>query len=386
MAADAAARGIRSRDEEGEILLLTDEGDAPYDRPPLSKELLTGDVNEEGVLRATASVGVDVRTGVKVRRVDLDARQVVDDGGTRYPYRRLLLATGARPRRLTGPDDAVIYFRTLEDARTLLRHVKDGAAIGVVGGGFIGSEVSASLARRGCEVRQFFPEAAPMGLLLPNAFARLLATSLGKAGVDVNPGTEVLGVERSREGHRLLTDGGAVDTAFDVVVAGLGVTPAVGLAEQSGLEVEDGIVVDEHLCTSDPRVFAAGDVASFPVPWLGGRHRVEHEEHANESGLLAGQAMAGADVRYDPVPYVYSQVGPVTLEILGIPARGERWECASPEAPSGRGLAVCRDGEGAIVGVAVWNRPGRARRLKEALRESRNLGLDALAVAGGIEV
>lgn len=386
MTADAAARGIRSRDEEGEIILLSDERDAPYDRPPLSKELLTGEVGEEGVRRDTGSLGVDVRTGTRIRELDRTAQAVVDSKGNRYAYGRLLLATGARPRRLEGPDDGVIYFRSLEDARALLRKATEGASVGIVGGGFIGSEVAASLIQRGCEVHQYFPEAAPMALHLPDAFSRLLATSLEEAGVGVNSGVAVLGVERDKDGHRLITDGGDPGAAFDVVVAGLGVRPSTALAERAGLAVEDGIVVDERLRTSDPRVFAAGDVARFPVPWLGGRYRVEHEEHANESGLLAGQAMAGAEVHYDPLPYVYSQVGPVTLEILGIPARGGRWECRTPQDPSGRGLAVCRDDDGVITGVVVWNRPGRARRLKEVLRGSRTVGLDELLRVGGIQV
>lgn len=398
MTADAAVRGIRSVDEEGTILVLTDEPHPPYDRPPLSKGLWTGD-DEERIWRETGDVGARIRTGCRVESMDREAREVQIRGGERVGYERLLLSTGARPRTLNGPAaDQVIHFRTLEDFRALRHRVRQGGRLALVGGGFIGCELAGSLIRTSgaeseeypppeeMEIHLIYPESLPLERSLPGPFGELLARHLESVGVALHPGWAVsevgggpeqleLQVEPAKGTPDAETASLAGDRSrprpdmpagFDTVVAGLGVDPRVELAREAGLEVDEGIVVDASLRTADPRVFAAGDVARFPVPFLGGLHRVEHEEHANESGLTAGQAMAGQQVSYEPLPYVYSGVGPLTLEILGLPSPDDQVEAAPPGSPEGVGLArILR--EGRITGVLIWNRPGRAHRIRRRL-------------------
>lgn len=376
MAADAAARGIRREDPDGSILLLTSEPHPPYDRPPLSKGLWKGD-DEERIWRGTEELGVDLRTGVVVEELDRDSGTVRDSRGRTFGFERLLLATGARPRRLTGDDPGVLYFRTLEDFRRLRSSLEGADSVALIGGGFIGCELAASLAGRGLAVTQFFPEDGPMGLVLPVPFSEHLGRYLERHGVVVRSGSLVVGTRVEEGGVRLVLEEGGEVGPFSAVVAGLGVIPRDELAGEAGLAVDDGILVDESLCTGDDRIFAAGDVARFPVPFLGGRHRVEHEEHANESGVLAGRGMGGASALYDPLPYVYSGVGDLVLELVGLSEPGARWDWRTPSEPEGVGVAraVADD---RVVAALVWNRPGRASRIKQALRTDRELDLDAL--------
>ncbi len=393
MTADAAVRGIRSEDPKGTILLLSAESHPPYDRPPLSKGLWTGD-DEERIWRGTEDVGARVRTGCRAVSLDRERRRVATGDGDALKYRRLLLATGARPRLLEGSAaDQVIHYRTLDDFRALRTRLRAGGRLALVGGGFIGCELAGTLAQAShsddadLEIHLTYPESLPLERSLPAPFGELLARHLRDAGVRLHPGrlvTEVTGepdnlsLQWERAGgtaqsrpsagnDETASSPAGVDGNFRTVVAGLGVEPRVELAGEAGLEVADGIVVDRTLRTIDPRIFAAGDVASFPISFVGGRHRVEHEEHANASGMTAGRAMAGAEVDYDPLPYVYSGIGPLTLELLGLPSPDHQVEVTAPDAPEGRGLAVFRH-QGRTTGALVWNRPGRAHRIRKRLR------------------
>lgn len=388
MTGDAAVRGIRSEDQEGRIRLLSAEPHPPYDRPPLSKGLWKGE-SEERIQRETGDLEVDLRLNTRAVRLEADPPAVVDDSGTRHQARHILLATGARPRRLTGPDEGVIYFRTLDDYRNLRDRLQGCSRIAVVGGGFIGCEIAASLAvASDVEVHLVFPEEGPLGGKIPPPFHRFLAHTLDEMGVIVRSGVTVTGVHAQGDGcYRLETGGedsaseadpaggdhsgeketgalmGLPSISFDLVVAGLGVEPCVELAEEAGLEVEGGIVVDHGLLTSAPNIWAAGDVARFPLSLTGQREVLGHEEHANESGMMAGRAMAGASVHYDPLPYVYSGIGELTLELVGLPSEGDQVDVEAGQGPMDPGFArYHRDGR--TTGVLIWNRPGRAFRVK----------------------
>lgn len=366
MTADAAVRGIRSEDPEGQIRLLSAEPHPPYDRPPLSKGLWKGEP-EDRIHRETEDMQVDLRLNTRAVRLETDTPAVVDDSGTRHEARRILLATGARPRRLADSHEGVIYLRTLDDYRRLRAHLETAQRIAVVGGGFIGSEIAGSLAAASeAEVHLAFPEEMPLAGKIPPPFDRYLARTLEDMGVTLHSGVEVTGVEEDDRGHYHLQTGGAdpspdpgdtqLDVApvrekesralgtlpslpFDVVVAGLGVEPCVELAR------------------------AAGDVARFPLSLTGRREILGHEEHANESGMLAGRAMAGASVRYDPLPYVYSGVGELTLEVVGLPSAEDEVEVEAGAGPLDPGCArYFRNGR--TTGVLIWNRPGRAFKVK----------------------
>ena len=318
MTGDAAARGIRDHDPDGTIGLIGQEPDPPYSRPPLSKGLWQGK-DESTVWRGTADLGVDLHLGRRAVSVDRAARQVADERGETYRYEKLLLATGGRPRRLpgSGEDDGVVYFRHLPDYRRLRSLADGGASFIVLGGGFIGSEVAAGLRGTGSEVTMVFPEDGIAARVLPAALSESVNELYRSHGVELNPGELVSQVERDDGGFHVHLQSGRVLEA-DAVVAGLGIVPATEVAEAAGLEVSDGIVVDEYGRAGDTGdVYAAGDVARFPSSLLGTSIRVEHEDQANSHGRAVGANMAGADEPYRHQPFFYSDLFDLGYEAVG---------------------------------------------------------------------
>jgi NADPH-dependent 2,4-dienoyl-CoA reductase/sulfur reductase-like enzyme len=312
MTGHASAEGIRSVDASGSIVMLGDEPDAPYVRPPLTKGLWSG--QEEGSIRLPEVAGLELRTGTRVLAIDRAARRVALAGGETIGYERLLLATGGTPRRLPFGGDAVVYFRTVADFRRV-RELPIGKHVAIVGGGFIGSELAASLATAGYRVTLVFPEEGIGARIFPRDLSVHLVGSYAERDVEVRAQERVTGLEARGKKAVLRTDRGEIEA--DLVVAGLGIVPNDRLAAEAGLEVDDGIVVDEALRTADPAVFAAGDVARFSNPALG-RMRVEHEDNANRMGREAGRAMAGAEVAYRHLPFFYSDLFDLGYEAVGL--------------------------------------------------------------------
>lgn len=351
MTADAAVRGIRELDANDPIGLIGAETDPPYSRPPLSKALWKGEPLES-VWRKTADAGVDLHLGRRATTLDLHGKRVVDDRGTEYTFDKLLLATGGTPRRLQFGGEDVIYFRTLDDYRALRALAGQGKTFAVIGGGFIGSEIAAALAMQGCKVTMLFPEEGIGARLFPADLAGFLLDYYRAKGVDARPGERVTGVSRSGSQVTLDTKGGLRATV-DAVVAGLGITPNTDLAMAAGLEVDDGVVVDEHLRTTHPDVFAAGDVARFSVPALGRRIRVEHEDNALTMGRAAGRGMAGDASSYTHLPSFYSDLFELGYEAVGdMDPRGQT--VADWKEPFREGVVYyLRDGR--VRGVLLWN-------------------------------
>lgn len=312
MTAHAAAQGIRSVDPSGSLAMLTDEPDRPYARPPLSKGLWTGQ-KEEASVWLPAVDGMTVRTGTRVVAIDRAAHRVALEGGETVGYERLLLSTGGAPRRLPFGTEGIVYFRTLADYRRV-RALPAGKHVAVVGGGFIGSEIAASLATAGYRVTLLFPEEGIGARAFPKDLSLHLNDYYAQRGVDVRPGELLTGLARERDGFALRTD--RTQLRADLVVAGLGIVPNDGLAAKAGLAIDDGILVDETLRTSDRAIFAAGDVARFPI--LGETRRVEHEDNANHMGWEAGRQMAGADGAYRHVPFFYSDLFDLGYEAIGV--------------------------------------------------------------------
>ncbi len=313
MTGDAACKGIREQDPDGTITLVGAEPHPPYKRPPLTKGLWSGG-DEAKIWRGTDQLDVDLRLGRTIVSVDADARTAADDQGGTYRWERLLFATGGRPRRLPGvSDDDVVYFRTLDDYRHLRTLAGDGARFVVVGGGFIGSEIAAALATNGCHVTMVFPGRGICARLFPAELSDFVTGYYGEKGVEVLAGETVTGVE----GGTVVMSGGA-ELHVDGVIAGLGIEPNTELAASMGLPVDDGIVVDE-LGRAGGRddVFAAGDVARFPLTALGHAARVEHEDHANTHGAAVGANMAGAGTPYDHLPFFYSDLFELGYEAVG---------------------------------------------------------------------
>lgn len=351
MTADAAAHGIRELDPDGPVVVVSDEADPPYNRPPLSKALWKGDALES-IWRKTNLAATTLRLGRAIVALDLKARTATDDGGERYEFEKLLLATGGAPRRLPFEAEGVIYFRGLADYQALRDLTEKGRRFTVIGGGFIGSEIAAALAMNGKQVTMVFPDAAIGSRVYPPDLAHFLVEYFREKGVEVLPEDAVTAARKAAGRWTLATQAGRQLDA-DGVVAGLGITPNTALAEAAGLKTQNGIEVDAFLRTADPNVYAAGDVASFHSPALGKRIRVEHEDNANVMGRLAGRNMAGANDAYDHLPAFYSDLFELGYEAVGeVDAHLETLQ--DWKTPFREGVVYYLR-EGRVRGVLLWN-------------------------------
>ena len=346
MTGDMAAKGIREHDSEGSITMIGAEPNPPYKRPLLTKGLWQGAPEEK--LWREAAEGTELVTGRRVVSLDLAAHTAADDAGEEYSWEKLLLATGAKPREIPGAE-GVIWYRTLDDYRRLREIAPEGSHVVVIGGGFIGSEIAAGLVGNGCRVTMLFPEPGIGFRLFPLGLSQFVAEYYREKGVDVH--TEEL--VRSVSGNRVETESGLTLEA-DAVVAGLGVIPDTELAEGAGLEVADGIVVDEYGRVSGHEdVFAAGDVARFPVRALGTALRIEHEDHANSHGKAVGANMAGANAAYDHLPFFYSDLFDLGYEAVGLV--DSRLEVVEDwQEPNRKGVITYVE-DGKPRGVLLWN-------------------------------
>lgn len=376
MTADAACRGIRDHDSHGSIGLFAAEPHPPYSRPPLSKGLWLGK-DESSIWRETDNLGVEVLVGRRIASLDTASRAVVEADGSRHTYERLLLATGGAPRRLPGGTDEVVYFRTLDDFRRLHELAGTGARVVVVGGGFIGSELAAALATNGCTVAMLFPEDGIGARLFPAPLSTFVNGYYREQGVEVLPEELVEGIEGESGRLTVRTRSGRTLGA-DAVVAGLGIVPETSLAEAAGLPVDDGVLVDSlGRVEGYEDVFAAGDVARFPVPALGGSRRVEHEDHANTHGRVVGANMTGAGHPYDHLPFFYSDLFDLGYEAVGDVdsrlAKVEEWA-----EPNRKGVVGYVDAEGRGRGFLLWDVWGKVDAARELIRGGARLDAAAL--------
>jgi NADPH-dependent 2,4-dienoyl-CoA reductase/sulfur reductase-like enzyme len=363
MTAAAAIEGIREVDAQGSVGVISAETHRPYNRPPLSKGLWTGK-KTEGQIWRPAPEGVEFHLGRRAQSIDLAHQQVVDDQGTTYGFAKLLLATGGDPRRLPFGGEQVIYFRTLESYHQLRRLADGEGRIGVLGGGFIGSEIAAALAMQGKPVSMVFPEPGIGHLVFPSDLSSFLNDYFRQKGVEVIPGELAAGIGGSGPSLTLQTDRGR---ALEVngVVAGLGIRPNLQLAEAAGMVVADGIRVDERMQTSHPDAFAAGDVARFPDALLGTARRVEHEDAANSQGRIAGRNMAGADDRYQTSPYFYSDLFDLGYEAVG--ELDSRLDIVPDWQEPFRKGVVYYLREGRLRGVLLWDVWGQVQAARELI-------------------
>jgi 3-phenylpropionate/trans-cinnamate dioxygenase ferredoxin reductase subunit len=376
MTGDAATRGIREVDADGSIGLVGAEDHEPYARPPLTKALWKGK-SEDSIWRGTSQRGVELHLGRRIVSLDLDNRTAADDAGETYQYERLLLATGGTPRQLPSAPEGVIFYRTVDHYRHLRSIAGDGVRVAVVGGGFIGSEIAAALAMNGCAVTIAFPGPGISANVFPEELSRFVNGYYEEKGVQVLPGETVASIETSGDGFGLTTESGRSIEA-DAVVAGLGIVPRTDLAEAAGLEADDGILVDEYGHAGGREdVFAAGDVARFPVPALGGTRRVEHEDHANSHGRCVGANMAGADKPYEHLPFFYSDLFELGYEAVGdVDARKKR--LAEWAEPNRKGVVGYVEDDGRPVGFLLWDVWGKVDAARELIRAGGTLQPDAL--------
>jgi 3-phenylpropionate/trans-cinnamate dioxygenase ferredoxin reductase subunit len=388
LAGAKAAQELRERGFDGRVVLVGSEPERPYERPPLSKDYLRGESEREKAYvhpdSFYAEQEIELLSGSAVAAIDPGASRVLLDDNRELVYDRLLLTMGAEPRRLPIPGadlEGIHYLRTFADADALRARLEAGSGrVAVVGAGWIGSEVAASARQRGLEVTVIDP------LALPNE--RVFGTEVGSfyRDVHVQNGVEMLlgrGVEAfdgdGAVARVRLSDGAQVECDFAVV--GVGVAPRIELARDGGLQVENGIAVDERLRTSAPNIYAAGDVANAWHPFYGRRIRVEHWANALNQGPAAARSMLGEDVSYERIPYFFSDQYDVGMEYSG---DAESWDevVLRGDPDAGEGFVAFWLREGRVVAgmnVNVWD---VNQHVQELIRTGRLVDPRALADPG----
>jgi 3-phenylpropionate/trans-cinnamate dioxygenase ferredoxin reductase component len=329
LAGAKAAETLRSEGFDGRVVLSGAEEERPYERPPLSKEYLRGEAGREKVYVHDegfyAEQEIDVWLGRTVTSLDTSASRVTLDDGEQLRYDRLLLATGAEPRRLSMPGgdlDGVHYLRSVGDSDALRERLDRGGSVVVVGAGWIGCETAASARQRGLDVTVIEPMSVPLERVIGAEVGAIYRDVHADHGVQMLLGTGVEAFEGGSAVERVRTsDGRTIECDF--VIVGIGVTPRTQLVESAGLAIDDGIVVDANLRTSAPDVFAAGDVARHDHP-VHGPIRVEHWANALHQGPAAAIGMLDRDEPYDRVPYFYSDQYDVGMEYSGHAPRWDR--------------------------------------------------------------
>ena len=362
LAGAKAAETLRERGFDGRVVLIGSEPERPYERPPLTKDYLRGEsereqayVHEEGFY---ADHEIELLTGVTATAIDVAGSRVVLDDRYGLGYDRLLLTTGAEPRRISIPGAdlrGVYYLRTLADCDAIKQRLELGGRVAVVGAGWIGSEFAASARQRGLEVTIIDPQPLPNERIFGSEIGSFYRDVHAQNGVELRLGEGVDAFEGEEEVARVRTTSGKkVDCDF--VVVGIGVTPRVKLGSDAGLAIENGIVVDERLRSSAPGVFAAGDVANAWHPFYDRRIRVEHWFNALNQSPVAARAMLGDDVAYEHIPYFYSDQYEVGMEYSGYTTD---WDEVLFRGDPGRGEFVAfwlRDGlVVAGMNVNVWD-------------------------------
>ena len=378
-----AAEALRAAGFAGPILMLGAEPYPPYERPPLSKELLAGSIEiERTYVRPLAwygENGVALRLGCTASALDLRTRRVLIEGGGSEAFGRLLLATGARARRLRSPgaeSRRIHYIRDIADCLALRERLRPDTRVAIIGAGFIGLEVASVARQRGCAVAVI--EFAPQPL------ARVVAPEIGawyarlheSRGVELRTGTSVEAIEDTGSGLRLrLSDGETVEA--DLTVAGIGAVPNTELAASAGLAVDDGIVVDAFGRTADPAVFAAGDVTRHFNPILNRHIRLEAWQNAQNQAIAVAKVMAGGSEPFAEVPWFWTDQYDVNLQIAGAPERWDRLVWRGD--PNQRAFTLFYLAEDRVVAANTVNNPRDMRFARMLIQSGKTVDAAALA-------
>lgn len=367
-----AVQGIREGDQDGSILLIGQEKHLPYDRPPLSKDLWLGKKKVEQIFVQGQAFydqnEVHLTQGTQVAGVDAIRKMIWDEDGKAYRYGKLLLATGGSPRPLSIPGGdlpGICYYRYLDDYLRMRGEAAAGKSATVIGGGFIGSEIAAALSINKVDVTMVFPSAYLLSRVFPDYLGRAIEGRYGEAGIKILAGERPASL--ARKGARFLTrteTGKEIES--DLLIIGVGIVPAVGLAEKAGLQIGNGIAVNEFLQTSHPDIYAAGDNTLFPSPALRQQMRIEHWDNAVSQGKWAGQNMAGVLRPFTYLPYFYSDLFEFGFEAVGdTNAQFETFADWQRENDTG---VIYYLKEGKVRGVMlckVWGKVDAARQLIE---------------------
>ncbi|MFX0101188.1 MAG: NAD(P)/FAD-dependent oxidoreductase [Candidatus Hodarchaeota archaeon] len=354
-ASKSAIKGIRTKDKTGRIGVLCEENSIPYDRSLLSKELW-GRVNLDDTWRDAMEKNVDFHLASKAIILDIEKREVIDQKGDVYFFEKLLLATGSSPREFRDESGKVIFFRNLDDYHSLRRLVGKYDNIAISGGSLLAAELAISISLADNKVTMIFPDRYLLENLFPLKLSRYLKELYEERGIKIINNEKVTWVDSLEE--QLLVHTENVDFhAFDVVVACTGTTPRTELAEMAHLEINDGIKVNEFLQTSNPDVYAAGDVANFHNPFLKARLRHEHKDNAIQMGLTAGMNMVGENIIYEHIPVYNSKLFNHSFDAVGDVTT--RWSYVSDWKEEFKKGVFYYLSMGQVRGVLLWGMPDK---------------------------
>ena len=360
------AEELRSLGYDGELTLVGAEPHPPYSRPPLSKEVLRGEVAPETAhLREEAALAhIDLRRGVRAVGLDVAGRALALEDGSALAYDAAVIATGATPRALPGVDSPAVHvLRTLDDAVALRDKLADRPRVAVIGAGFIGSEVASSARKLGCEVTVIELLPAPLVQCLGPVIAEACAALQVGAGVDLRCG---VGVDSISDGKLQLSDGTSV--AADVIVVGIGVRPELDWLQNSGLDIDNGLVCDETCQTSAPGVYAVGDVARWHNPLYGEHMRLEHWTNATEQAAAVARNIVGEPTPFAPVPYFWSDQFDAKIQVLGAARADDDVRVVRGSLDGGKFLALYGRG-GRLTGAVGLSSARHVMALRPLLAE-----------------
>ena len=361
-AAGQAAASLRQEGHKGAITLIGEEAQPPYQRPPLSKQYLAGDLEAAKLHlrpeRFYADQGIDLILGTRVEALDIQGKSVATSDGKRHEYGQLLLATGSRPRQLAlpGADLRGIHcLRTLADVDAIRAEMPGARRLCIVGGGYIGLEVAAVAATAGLEVTVLEMESRILQRVTTPEMSAYYQQLHASRGVQIRTGTRVTGFVGQQGKLAEVLCGEGESLAADLVIVGIGILPNVELAEAAGLACDNGILVDERCCTSDPHIYAAGDCTNHPNALLGRRLRLESVPNAMEQARVAASAMTGGDKTYAALPWFWSDQYEHKLQMAGFSSDAEEAVLRGNQA--GNQFAVFYLKQGALVAVDAVNSP-----------------------------
>lgn len=355
-----AAEALRSAGYKGRVTLIGSEAYPPYERPPLSKDLLAGAIPHEKTFLRPASyydeTDVDLKLGATVAMIDRTAQRLALEGGGTIPYDALLLTTGARARRLALPGGGgprVFYLRDIDDALALRERLQEGTRLAVIGAGFIGLEVAATARKRGGVVTVLELAPHPLARVAAPEIGEFLATLHRHKGVELRTGVKVTAIEDMGDTLRIAV-AGSEPVLADYVAIGIGAQPNTELAEAAGIETRDGILVDEFGRSSDPAIYAAGDVTRHFNPILGRHIRLEAWQNAQNQAIAVAKVIAGGNAPFAEVPWFWTDQYEINLQMAGAPDRWDRVIWRGEPSDPGFALFQLLDGK-PVAAVTVNN-------------------------------
>ena len=378
----SAVEGIREIDKDGPILLIGEESHLPYNRPDLTKKLWFGKKTLEQIFPHDRAFyqdnGVELALGDRAVALDAGQRRVIDSRGESYHYEKLLLATGGIPRSLPIPGsdlDGVCYYRYLDDYERLRAQAAEGKSALVVGGGFIGSEIAAALHTNGVKVTMVFPAAYLCDRVLPPYLGLAIQEGYRARGITILSGHASAAFEK-QDGRFLTTTEEGRTIASDILIVGVGIMPAIELAQDAGLATGNGITVNEFLQSSDSNIYAAGDNALFPYQALGRQVRLEHWDNAVSQGKWAGRNLAGAAEPFTYMPYFYSDLFEFGYEAVGdVDSRLETFADWQKENDTG---VIYYLQEGRVRGMMMCNVWDKVEAAREVIRRGEPVSPESL--------